>query len=495
MDRHRLAQLGLLMSLVLSVATAGLPARAHSQQADYTHPTWWSKFQAVSAPGFKPLEPRGGRSGLTVGGNVDVSNEPGPESETSIAINPDAPSEIVAGSNEIFRLPMRAYASSNDGASWAGVDLPLPPPRTNNGFDFGSDPSVVWGPHGTVYYSYIVVFWSKGFLNCFNCVNGSEMAVARSSDGGTTWKSTYFNFFKGSKQFNDKPMITVDTERTSPFFGRVYVAWDTGGSSSGGGTKVSFSDNGGRTFSSPKSPEGLLAGQHLGVGAIPYVAPGGTLHVAWIDLISGTLVDASSADGGRTFGPKHVVAPISAGFDYAVPAQASRRVLVYPSCDADASVGPHRGTLYCTWNDLTAANGSEVFLSRSTDGGATWSSPVRVSDDQVGVVVDQFYPWLAVDPTNGSVDISWYDTRNDSTRVSADVFFTRSTNGALTFAKNIQVTTEPTNEAASAADAFNQYGDYEGLDAFGGEVHPVWTDRRASLPSSLNEEVFTARIH
>jgi hypothetical protein len=44
-----------------------------------------------------------------VGANVDMSNEPGPQSETSIAINPSSSSQIVGGSNEIVRLPMRGY--------------------------------------------------------------------------------------------------------------------------------------------------------------------------------------------------------------------------------------------------------------------------------------------------------------------------------------------------------------------------------------------------
>jgi len=56
------------------------------------------------------------------------------------------------------------------------------------------------------------------------------------------------------------------------------------------------------------------------------------------------------------------------------------------------------------------------------------------------------------------------------------------------------VTTAATDETTQGADLGNQYGDYEGIAALGGVVHPVWTDRRASLPAALNEEVFTATI-
>jgi len=57
-----------------------------------------------------------------VGPHVDVSNEAGPQSETSIAINPSDQSQIVAASNEIFRVPMRGYFSAIGGSSWGGVD-------------------------------------------------------------------------------------------------------------------------------------------------------------------------------------------------------------------------------------------------------------------------------------------------------------------------------------------------------------------------------------
>lgn len=71
--------------------------------------------------------------------------------------------------------------------SLSGEALPLPPPRTSNGFDFGSDPGVAFDSNGHAYYSYIVVFFSAG-----GSINGTEMAVAHSTDGGASWSATYF---------------------------------------------------------------------------------------------------------------------------------------------------------------------------------------------------------------------------------------------------------------------------------------------------------------
>ena len=168
-----------------------------------------------------------------VGDNVDVSNECAAQSETFIALNPGRPDQLTAGSNEIFRLPQRAFFSSDDGGSWGGVDVPLPvSPFGRNDQRFASDPTLAYDTQGHVYYGFIVVFLSPAFT----AIKGTELAVARSSDGGQSWPLvTEFSTQGGQNHFNDKPMITVDQNTGSPFRDRVYIAWDaaSGGSPSG----------------------------------------------------------------------------------------------------------------------------------------------------------------------------------------------------------------------------------------------------------------------
>src|SRR6516164_1357766 len=120
-------------SLVVAVlggmsATGTVPVKAADgvSSSPYSTPRWWAKYQVVSQPGFVPSPNPGISQSVSVGTNIDVSNEPTPQSETSIAIDPNNPSQIVAGSNEIVRLPMRGYFSSDGGQTWGGVDLPLP---------------------------------------------------------------------------------------------------------------------------------------------------------------------------------------------------------------------------------------------------------------------------------------------------------------------------------------------------------------------------------
>jgi hypothetical protein len=456
-------------------------------------PTWWSKFEALSsaslgAPGFASAsEP------VAVGPNIDVSTEAGPQSETSIAVNPTNPSQIVAGSNEIFRNPMRGYFSADGGSTWRGVDLPLPPPIPGSKVDFGSDPGVAWDLKGHVYYTYIVVFFTKGFA----AVTGSEMAVARSSDGGRTWTPTYFALHSHPNPFDDKPMITVDTNAQSPHVNTVYAAWDLTGTdqADSDGIFVSRSTDQGRTFSAPvhATPIGG-SGPKGDIGADPFVGASGTLYVAWNDFQNIRIAVSSSTDGGRTFGLVHTIAHDEIGFDIGIPAQASRHALLYPACGAAPASRPATpDLLYCSWIDGSLRHGVKILFAESSDGGRSWSTPIRVNDDASSEVNDHFNQWLAVDPTDGVIHVSWYDTRLDPSRMTTNVFYAQSTDHGLSFGRNVRVTTAPTNETSSHADLGNQYGDYEGIAAFDGLAHPVWTDRRTTV-SFLDEEVFTATL-
>jgi hypothetical protein len=490
-------------TFLLLTAVIALPASAQNNNNSH-NPTWWNKYQyllnhpAESAAGPVPS--------LSAGANVDVSNECGPQSETFIAINPGNPSVLAAGSNEIFRDPMRGYFSTNGGATWGGVDLPLPAAMGNNGTRFGSDPSLVFDTQGNAFYGYIVVFFGNG-----KGVNGTEMAVAKSTDGGATYPSAaFFAFNGGSDHFNDKPMITADANIGSPFRDNIYIAWDaaSGGSATGGGVRVATSSDHGANFSSVRVDN--PGGPGRSIGTSPFVGPDGAVYVAWNDFVANVIAFARSTDGGATWQRPNIVATKTAVFDVGIPAESFRRALVYPACDADRSAGPHRGRLYCSWMDLTTAGTTDILLAFSDDKGNTWSTPAAVAD-QLGFPVDRFNHWMSVDPVTGDVNVSFYDTRNDSTgfRFMTDTFLTQSTNGGLSFlSPNVRVSTVSSNEhdcngvfPCNAIDYGNQQGDYEGLASFGGISHPIWTDSRqqqAPLPGCRTglamEEVFTAVV-
>lgn len=472
-----------MFALLALVVLAASPSAA-TDNSPYQHPTWWEKAQFLLTT--TTLPPCGTSSGnFSDGSNVDMSNEATPQSETSIAINPLNSKQIVGGSNEIVCDPMRAYWSTQGGASgsWNAVDLPLPAPLSTNGQDFGSDPGVAWDNLGNVYYVYIVVFFNR----FFNAIQGSEMAVARSSNHGETWTSTFFNLNSGSGKFNDKPMITVAPDNT------VYVAWDNasprnGKSSDNDVILVSSSHDQGATFSTPVAASPSTGGPAAVIGADPFVGPDGTLYVAWQDSVHPSIQVSSSTDGGLTFSAPSPISTTLATFQVLPPAQAVRGALIYPACSAD-----REGRLYCSWSDATASNGMRVFVSTS-DNGTSWSRARAVGDTTT--LSDQFNQWLAVDSGTGNVVVSWYDTRNDPTRASTEYSMVESTTRGSSYSSLIQLATKPTNETCCGAQMHDQYGDYEGIAALNGSVHPIWTDRRASIAAvpGLDEEIFTVSI-
>ncbi len=500
MKKTRLAEALSLLLIPGGAATVSAQSSTHD-------PTWWEKYQFLSNNGADPSA--GATSSAGLGKNVDVSNECGPQSETFITLDPSQPKVLAAGSNDIFRLPMRGYFSTNGGTSWGGVDLPLPPPRGASGSVFASDPTLAFDTQGNVFYGYIVVHFSPTSPNGLG-FKGTGVAVARSSDGGRTYPfASFFAFEGGENHFNDKPMITADTSSGSPFRDNVYVAWDAAsGGSIGGGIRVATSSDQGATFTITRADDPQGPGRSIGTS--PFVGPGGELYVAWNDYGANAIVFNRSFDAGATWDRPVAISSKVVPFDIGIPAERVRRALVYPSCDADRSGGAHRGRLFCSWMDLASNGATDIFLSFSDDQGATWSSPAPVTD-RLPSLVDRFNHWMSVDPVTGDVNVAFYDTRNDTTgsRYMTDYYFTQSNDGGLSWrSPNTRVSTASSNEhdcdgvfPCLAINYGNQQGDYEGLVSYGGVSHPIWTDSRRQLePASgcrrpfLMEEVFTATV-
>ncbi len=496
-----------LLKIALLAATCLFFSSQTFAQNNTTHdPTWWAKYQYLS-------QNTGSRESVstsspTADTNVDVSNECGPQSETFITLNPASSNSLAAGANEIFRDPMRGFFSTDGGSSWGALDLPLPPPlHGTHDHRFGSDPSLVFDSGGNLFYSYIVVYFGGG-----NGVDGTQMAVARSTNGGMSYPQlTLFAFQSGSNHFNDKPMITADTNPASLFLDSIYVAWDAagGGNATDGGIHLARSSDAGATFTVARIDNPSGPGQ--GIGAVPFVGPNGEVYAAWNDIKNNLIAFNRSFDGGATWEAQRMISQKIAAFDVGIPAEMFRRALVYPACDADRSTGPHRGRLYCSWMDLTPLGVTDILISRSDDSGATWTPPIPVTDKLLPKLVDRFNQWLAVDPITGDVNLSFYDTRNDTTgfRYMTDTFFTQSVDGGVTFrSPNVRVSSASSNEhdcnglfPCPGIDYGNQQGDYEGLASRGGVSHPIWTDSRRQLDSStgcrtnlLMEEVFTATV-
>jgi hypothetical protein len=313
-------------------------------------------FAKAKAPGaiVNYLPGANGKCSATLGNNVKVNqnclNITDPtlqgrgqaNNETFIAEDPFHSEHVVASDNNYIRGDgtCGVHFSLDGGRSWA--DSTTPNIFTLGFGDFarqywqaGGDTSVAWDTRGNAYLS--CQLFNRGLVASANPDQSSGFVVFRSTgNNGASWTfpgryvTAFFDPTGTAGVLEDKQLMTIDDNLSSPFRDRIYVTW------------TEFAAN-------------------------------GTAYI-W---------EAYSKDYGETFSRRHLV---SADSDlctntFGLPTNEGR-------CNSnqfsDPFVGPD-GNLYVTWSNFNAQptsgtdNHYQILLAKSTDGGNTFSAPVRVS--------------------------------------------------------------------------------------------------------------------
>jgi hypothetical protein len=214
-----------------------------------------------------------------------------------------------------------------------------------------------------------------------------------------------------------------------------------------------------------------------GIGAYPLVMKDGSLGIVLdtvTDLGAPTGADEPEAEPGST---EHVFikAPNAGSISYPAPLVfqppfniATSRSNGIPAQRASdglpaAAVDPSTGTLYVVWDDgrFRSDKANDAVLTKSTDGGNTWSAPIRVSPGPKDDKVDHYNVTVAA--ANGFVHVA-YRQRDESGKAplfspDIDTYYQESRDGGKTFGDPLRVNVEPSK---ALYDAFSRDGSFEG---------------------------------
>src|SRR5205814_6521430 len=252
----------------------------------------------------------------------------------------------------------------------------------------------------------------------------------RSTDSGQAWTRLTFGDVTGG----DKQWFTIDTTNGTGH-GFQYQAWSTGGNN-WGGRQFSRSTDSGVTWMSPIFiPNSPVFGT-LDVASNGNVFIGGASNFTspfW--CIRST--DAQNPGVTPTFDQSTQVdlgGSLVFGGAINPGGLAGQSFLVI-----DRSGGPTNNNIYMLASvEPFSGGGTDVMFARSTDGGQSFSAPQRINDDPVNPNKWHWFGTLAVAP-NGRIDSIWFDTRNAANNTDSQLFYSYSTDGGVTWAPNVAV--------------------------------------------------------
>ncbi len=408
--------------------------------------------------------------------NIQASTGTNIANEDPIAVNPRNAQQLLTGAND-YNCPTYQgfYASSDGGSTWNHTCLPSLPGGSGLG-----DPMVGYDRLGNTFAGGIGIGSP-----------GQVIVVSRSRDNGTTWSTPVaaaLQTIAGGAA--DKGWLEVDTNFGSPHVNRLYIS-ATQFDSTGYNSQISVSHSCNRGVSWTTVAVDAEQFYPTAVDQFSDLAIGkdGTVYVSWMRCpangptgdCGGTTVQmlvSKSTDGGTTWSTPVVsatpkLAPDTCNAFYGCLPNTYERVSNIPAVAIDNSAGTRAGYLYVVYYSWTGKQ-MKVYVTHSTDGGATWSAGVPVAPFSANK--DQFFPWINVS-IRGSIGVTWLDRRNDPNNVSYDAYAAFSANGGTSFQVNQKLSSAMSNPFA---DGFSGgfMGDYTGNAWAGATLFASWMDSR-----------------
>ncbi|MGH9226206.1 MAG: sialidase family protein [Acidimicrobiales bacterium] len=422
-----------------------------------------------------------------------------------IAMNPGDPRHLVLLDQDMLNGHCEFHTTFDGGGTWTDGRLTAPAAFTNPPcptFDSGGyahvNQSLAFGSGQNVYVTFASQLMPSELPET-RLRFGDAVLVAKSTDGGRTFGTAVVaipNTAPLAQPFYIRPGLAVEP---TPQGDRIYLtAWGlvvtTGGAGGGPGDRravTTRSDDGGATWT--PTVDAQAPGEQVRETTAPVIARDGTVYFAWRNRDPEPAVNnitvGRSTDWGATWSQQRAGVVTGAGISNNGG---------FPRL----AINKGSGALYLVYQ-ATNFGDLDVIFQRSTDGGATWSAPVRINDDARNNGAAQLTPNVAV-ASNGRVDVIWFDRRggfiingqNPESRGAGDIYYASSSDGGNTFSPNRRVTDRSLNLDTGLNAEAGSYIWYspQVVPIGDDEVLVAWQDPRNGSIDSETQDIFWSRI-
>ncbi len=388
---------------------------------------------------------------------IDVGGGRSAANETTASASEVDPNVIVAAWNDWRDAPppegnspirMGVARSFDGGQTWE--DLLVRPPK---GFqtDIEGDPMTAYDDRtGTLWVGAIAFF--------------DDVFVSRLDPGQTEFEPAVVTTAFGGGF--DKGWMAAGPRLGEPDSTRVYITLSHG---------IQWSDDMGDTWTGFHSLGG-------GVGFLPRVGPNGEVYVVHNAKLRRSL------DNGKTFTAHTIAIPMDPwGIEGdRFPGRFRVPYLWY------FDVSQQTGNLYAVYMDTTnivdGQRNVDLYFTKSTDQGTTWTTPVFINGDN-DPPGDQFFPWLELDEAD-RIHVVFLDSRHtvqddDVLQGMIDAYYTYSDDDGATW-NEFRLTPkswDSFDDGLSWPNNEQFIGDYIGMAVAGNRVYPMYIDTTGGDPN------------
>ncbi|HUS16626.1 MAG TPA: hypothetical protein VM536_16650, partial [Chloroflexia bacterium] len=323
--------------------------------------------------------------------------------------------------------------------------------------------------------------------------------------------ASWTHFCVHNSSQDDRESGWVDNNPASPYYGRVYISY-ANYNLAGPPISVTYSTDAGVTWSAPTNlpiPAGASFVRDVQATGSPN--GDGAVFIAGMDEGGGGLANRRnfmyrSTDGGVTW-PAAVL--MGAAFPAAGQSTNGYFATMFGTYWrhmgwGQPAVGPQvagQNVVHYAWAQHgPASDYSDVYYSRSTDNGASWSAGIKLNTD--ATTLRQWQPSLAANAA-GAVFVGWYDQRNGNEPCVAGAnapcyerFGRASLDNGLTWQadQSLSDVISPLPAQPDPGIQASYVGDYDYSSANGNNFYQTWVDGRVLIGGASQQDVFFDKI-